>query len=158
MQFNSIEYMYLIEDKSLSEPDVIEYMKENSTAVLECPFKGVNNISWFTRKETNNKSLIALASNTQVKPGYENVKIVGNHTNGEYNIELQRLTKADENNYQCVTSIHGVVDVYSISLRLSSKCDTMLWLKISPLFKSVYMCILNTVSPTEKDRYFPFVA
>lgn len=99
------------------EPDVLEYMKANSVALLVCPFK--NNISWFSINKNNEKE--TLAEVKKVKPSIKNIKVVGNHTNGEYNLQLQGVTKADEKIYKCVSKIDNNLHEFEISLRISCK-------------------------------------
>lgn len=99
------------------EPDVLEYMKANSLALLVCPFK--NNIIWFTINKNNETQI--LAEDKKVKPSIKNIKIVGNHTNGEYNLQLQGVTKADEKIYKCVSNNDNYLHVFGISLRISCK-------------------------------------
>lgn len=120
-QFNIILFIYLIEDGSLTEPDILEYMIENSTAILECPFKVVNDISWITTSKNN--EYVKLAISQKINKDIENIKVVGNHAIGEYNLELQRVTKDDEKVYQCISNILGNPKEYAISVRLSSKYD-----------------------------------
>ncbi|CAC5395122.1 SPEG [Mytilus coruscus] len=107
---------------SLNKPYVVEYVTENSSAVLKCNFKSVSSsITWILINK--NKSLEQIAVGKTVNPGFENVKVVGNHTNGEYNLELQRVTKADEKIYTCVSNINKNLHEFEISVRLSTSND-----------------------------------
>ncbi|CAG2221744.1 unnamed protein product [Mytilus edulis] len=110
---------------SLSETNVIDYMKENSTAVLECKFKNVSDTSSITwiLIDRNNSSKIPLTIGTDINPGFRNIKVVGNHTNGEYNLEFQRVTKADEKNYKCLSNNNNHPHEIEISVRLSTPND-----------------------------------
>ncbi|CAC5383873.1 unnamed protein product [Mytilus coruscus] len=114
--------MFLLNRRGiLNETDVIEYVKENSTTVLECPFKGIpGSISWL---RYNNDMSELITEDRNVNPNIENIKVVGNHTIGEYNLELQRATKADEKIYKCVSNMNENLWVFEISVRLSTSND-----------------------------------
>lgn len=112
----------MILDGIFNDGYVINYVTENSTTVIECPLKSVSsNIVWISI-DTNNVTEKLTVGRT-VKPGIENIKVVGNHSIGEYNLLLQRITKADEKIYGCVAHIYKYVNEFDISVRLSSKCN-----------------------------------
>lgn len=113
-------YIVLFLGGSLSKTYVVEYVREYSTVVLGCEFKSISGkITWIAR-DKNNKTK-TLADGKTLKSGIENIKIVGNHTNGEYNLELQRITKADEKIYKCFTTFNQTIYEFEISVCISSK-------------------------------------
>ncbi|XP_052065162.1 uncharacterized protein LOC127704960 isoform X2 [Mytilus californianus] len=122
--FGKLLFVLIQIGEGLSKTHVIDYMKENSTAVIECQFKSVSNsITWIVIDKNNSSEKLTLAIDKIINQGFENFKVVGNHTNGEYNLELQRVTKADEKIYKCVSNINKSPHEIEISVLLSTPND-----------------------------------
>lgn len=99
-------------------------MKENSKTVLECPFKRISGIvSWIRYTLNNDHKHELISINGKVNPGIKHIKSVGNHTIGEYNLLLQRITKADEKIYKCYSTLNRTPHEFRISVSLASKYD-----------------------------------
>ena len=64
-----------------------------------------------------------IATDRNVNPEIKHIKVVGNHTIGEYNLLLQQITKTDEKIYKCVSNRNKNPHETEVSVRLSSKYD-----------------------------------
>ncbi|XP_071120166.1 uncharacterized protein [Mytilus edulis] len=118
----------------INETDVIEYVKENSTTVLECPFKSTSGgVDWirFTMPSSKNDAHEVIAKNRNVNPDIKHIKVVGNHTIGEYNLLLQQITKADEQIYKCMSTINKNPLETEVSVRLSTSNDEIQILNVN---------------------------
>ncbi|XP_063399682.1 uncharacterized protein LOC134684324 [Mytilus trossulus] len=107
----------------INETDVIVYVKENSTTILECPFKSISgSISWirYARKDDRNEVIV---DNRNINPNIKHIKGVGDQTIGEYHLILSQITKADEKIYKCVSVIDNTPHEAEISVRLSTPKD-----------------------------------
>lgn len=105
-------------------------MKENATTVLECPFKSISgSVAWirYTMSSKNDEHEI-IANDRNVNSDIKHIKVVGNHTIGEYNLLLQQITKADGKIYKCLSTINKNPHETEVSVRLSSKYDLNSWL------------------------------
>ncbi|XP_071123146.1 uncharacterized protein [Mytilus edulis] len=116
----------------INETDVIEYVKENSTTVLECPFKSISSVSWirYTMSSKNDAQEV-IAIDRNVNQDIKHIKVVGNHTIGEYNLLLQQITKADEKIYKCISSINKHPHETEVSVRLSTSNDEIQILNVN---------------------------
>ncbi|VDH97287.1 Hypothetical predicted protein [Mytilus galloprovincialis] len=117
----------------INETDVIEYVKENSTTVLECSFKSISgSVAWIRfPMSSKNEGHEVIAKNRNVNPDMEHIKVVGNHTIGEYNLLLQQITKADEKIYKCVSTINKKPLETEVSVRLSTSNDEIQILNVN---------------------------
>ncbi|XP_052072409.1 hemicentin-1-like [Mytilus californianus] len=103
------------------------YIKEGSNTTLICPFKStIHKAQW-----VGPKSLTAYSDGSHLKnilTNYEKLRITGNNRIGEYNLEINNFSAADEGHYRC-NNINGSsavhVDYYLEIYRSPSNISVM---------------------------------
>ncbi|CAC5383643.1 unnamed protein product [Mytilus coruscus] len=68
------------------------------TVTLNCPEKSQNSVTWH-----GPQNYMPYSENAQLNPALisKNIIMVGNHSKGEYNLEILNVTYANQGNYRC---------------------------------------------------------
>lgn len=100
-----------------------------STVQLKCPYKVTlsYNLRWYYSKEgsppvplSENNSINKLTLSPEV---YKRLSVSGNHSTGEYHLNIADVRKSDEGKYECYVSKHfesmqlTVIGKYSVLLK-----------------------------------------
>lgn len=76
------------------------YVSKGKSAVLECKLDKQNYFSWIGPSDRFSLTYIL---GLEIKERLSNrLKLVGNITNGEYNMQIDNVTEKDEGKYTCV--------------------------------------------------------
>ncbi|XP_063412204.1 uncharacterized protein LOC134695005 isoform X1 [Mytilus trossulus] len=87
------------------------------TVTLFCPEKSRKSVIWYGPSD-----YMPYSENERINPVFISKKIVtsGNHTTGEYNLEIRNVSYSNEGNYRCILLKSRPVE-YDISLEIEDK-------------------------------------
>lgn len=97
-----------------------QLVKENSEIVLTCPFRVESKyIIWLGPKEEKLTTYIVGKLINPNISSYSRIHLVGNHSNGEYNLQILNVSSNDVGTYQCQSVQNGTAVQRTFLLKIS---------------------------------------
>ncbi|XP_063412205.1 uncharacterized protein LOC134695005 isoform X2 [Mytilus trossulus] len=106
------------------------------TVTLFCPEKSRKSVIWYGPSD-----YMPYSENERINPVFISKKIVtsGNHTTGEYNLEIRNVSYSNEGNYRCILLKSRPVE-YDISLEIEDCTNSN-----DNEFHFIFVCIASIV-------------
>lgn len=123
------------------------YQKEGANILLTCPYISTDhNMKWFGPPRFTTYTFKDIVKNSLPRIG--RVFIVGNHSSGEYNLEIRNFSLMDIGDYRCMTTngrssitADFRLDIYSKHLNaLQCICIVCILYKMLQINKAASIC------------------
>ncbi|XP_052075632.1 uncharacterized protein LOC127713076 isoform X1 [Mytilus californianus] len=97
-----------------------QLVKENSDIVFICPFRVESkSIVWLGPKEEKLTTYIVGKLINPNISSYSRIRLIGNHSNGEYNLQILNVSSNDVGTYQCQSVQNGTAVQRTFLLKIS---------------------------------------
>ena len=102
-----------------SDVVITKIAREGNNVTLSCRLKKNESgyIIWYGPPDY--KTLYA--NGTVINPRIKSIAIVGDHSNGQYNLLLNFVTSFDEGRYKCSMSYNGTIQSQKFSLHIQKR-------------------------------------
>lgn len=108
------------------------YASEGETVILKCKVYSNNKSTWYKIESNDSKeyqTITPYADGKEINPGLpneQNLAIIGNINEGDYNLQIQHVSSNDEGVYICSRTRNGTdVQEFNITLKMTGKPFTI---------------------------------
>ncbi|XP_071177618.1 contactin-5-like [Mytilus edulis] len=99
-------------------------VKQNTSIVIACPFKVLPIIWLGPGEEKLNTYSVGTLINRNIS-AYSRIRLIGNHSNGEYNLNILNVSTDDVGTYQCQSVQNGTAVQRTFILNILEKPKTL---------------------------------